>query len=145
MANNVSWDITKEKLEAVFILIQVYCHRKQSLRHEACGCWQMWAVTFTNTIDQQSKPQFTSAVIENGCITPSSNGNIFRVTGLLCEEFTGHWWIPCAKASDAGLWCFFDLCLNKRLNKQSWGWWSETPSSPLWRHFNGYTRHDASQ
>ena len=24
---------------------------------------------------------------------------------------------------------FFDLCLNKRLSKQSWGWWFETPSS----------------
>ena len=24
----------------------------------------------------------------------SSNGNIFRVTGHLCGEFTGHWWIP---------------------------------------------------
>ena len=24
--------------------------------------------------------------------------------------------------------------LNKRLNKQSWGWWFETPSRALWRH-----------
>ena len=31
---------------------------------------------------------------------------------------------------------FFDLCLNKRLSKQSWGWWSETPSYSLWRHCN---------
>ena len=29
---------------------------------------------------------------------------------------------------------FFDLCLNKRLSEQSWGWWFETPSRPLWRH-----------
>ena len=29
---------------------------------------------------------------------------------------------------------FFDPCLNKRLSKQSWGWWFETPSHPLWRH-----------
>ena len=36
----------------------------------------------------------------------SSNGNIFRVTGLLCEEFPGHRWIPHTKASDAELWCF---------------------------------------
>ena len=36
----------------------------------------------------------------------SSNGNIFRVTGPLCGEFTGHWWIPHTKASDAELWCF---------------------------------------
>ena len=31
---------------------------------------------------------------------------------------------------------FFDLRLNKRLRKQSWGWWFETPSRPLWRHRN---------
>ena len=28
---------------------------------------------------------------------------------------------------------FFDLRWNKLLSKQSWGWWSETPSRPLWR------------
>ena len=27
---------------------------------------------------------------------------------------------------------FFDLRLNKRLSKQSWGWWFETLSRPLW-------------
>ena len=31
---------------------------------------------------------------------------------------------------------FFDLRLNKRLSKQSWGWWFETLSCPLWRHRN---------
>ena len=31
---------------------------------------------------------------------------------------------------------FYDLCLNKRLNKQWWGWWFETSSRPLWRHCN---------
>ena len=29
---------------------------------------------------------------------------------------------------------FFDLRLNKRLSKQSWGWWFETPPCSLWRH-----------
>ena len=28
--------------------------------------------------------------------------------------------------------------LNKRLGKQSWGWWFETTSRPLWRHCNKY-------
>ena len=31
---------------------------------------------------------------------------------------------------------FFDQRLNKRLSKQSWGWWFETLSRPLWRHCN---------
>ena len=31
---------------------------------------------------------------------------------------------------------FFDLHPNKRLSKQWWGWWFETPSWSLWRHRN---------
>ena len=31
---------------------------------------------------------------------------------------------------------FSDLRLNKRLSKQWWGWWFETPPRPLWRHYN---------
>ena len=34
---------------------------------------------------------------------------------------------------------FFDLCPNKRLSKQSWGWWVERPSGSLWRHSNELT------
>ena len=34
---------------------------------------------------------------------------------------------------------FVDLRLNKRLSKQSWGWWLETQSCPLWRHSNELT------
>ena len=60
----------------------------------------------------------------------SWNGNIFRVTGHL-------WWIPRTKTSDAELF-FFDLRLNKRLSKQSWGRWFETLSRPLWRHRNDH-------
>ena len=66
----------------------------------------------------------------------SSNGNIFCVTSHLFKEFTGPRWIPHTKASDAEFDVFFDLRLNKRLSKQSWGWWFDTPSHPLWRHCN---------
>ena len=32
---------------------------------------------------------------------------------------------------------FSGICaLNKRLSKQSWGWWFEAPSRSLWRHCN---------
>ena len=34
---------------------------------------------------------------------------------------------------------FFDLRLNKRLSKQSWGWWFGTLLCPLWRHCNAYS------
>ena len=36
----------------------------------------------------------------------SSNGNIFRITGHLCGEFTSYRWIPRTKASNAELWGF---------------------------------------
>ena len=36
---------------------------------------------------------------------------------------------------------FFDLHPNKRLSKQWWGWWFETPLCPLWRHRNVSKSH----
>ena len=80
-----------------------------------------------------------SETIARKCIMmTSSNEHIFRVTGNLCGEFTGHWRSSRTKASDAAqsFHVFFDLRLNKRLSKQSWGWWIEMPSLPLWRHCN---------
>ena len=66
----------------------------------------------------------------------SSNGNIFRVTCHLCGEspFTGKCFAqrPVTRSFDV----FFDLRLNERLSKQSWGWWFETPPHPLWCHSN---------
>ena len=63
-----------------------------------------------------------------------SNGNIFRVTGHLCGEFTGPGEFPAQRPVTRSFDVFFDLRLNKRLSKQSWGWWFETPPHPLWRH-----------
>ena len=68
-------------------------------------------------------------------MTPS-NGNIFRVTGHLCGEFTGPRWIPHTRPVTRSFQVFFDLCLNKPLSKQSWGWWFETLSRPFWCHCN---------
>ena len=67
----------------------------------------------------------------------SSNGNIFRVTGPLCGEFTGPGDFPTQRPVTRSFDVFFDLRLNKRLSKQPWGWWFETPSWSLWRHCNG--------
>ena len=51
----------------------------------------------------------------------------------VADEFPAH--RPVTRSFDA----FFDLCLNKRLSKQSWGWWFEMPARPLWRHCNDTT------
>ena len=67
----------------------------------------------------------------------SWNGNIFCVTGLLRGEFTGPRWIPAQRPVTWSFDVFFDLCLNRRLSKQSCGWWFETLSRLLWRHCYG--------
>ena len=57
----------------------------------------------------------------------SLNGNIFRVTGLLWWESTGHRWFTLTEASDAELGVFFDLCLDKS--------WADNPDAgDLRRH-----------
>ena len=58
----------------------------------------------------------------------------FSALLALCEGNPIQRWIPLTKASDAKLWCFFDLRLSKWLSKQSICCWFETPSSSLWRH-----------
>ena len=73
----------------------------------------------------------------------SSNGKIFRVTGPLCGEFTGPGEFPTQRPVTRSFDVFFDLRLNKRLSKHSWGWWFETLSWSLWRHHNENGRYFA--
>ena len=49
---------------------------------------------------------FLICSVYNIYMMASSNGNIFRVTGHLCKEFTGQRWIPRTKASYAEFWSF---------------------------------------
>ena len=56
---------------------------------------------------------------------------IFRVTGPLWGEFTGHRWIPLTKASDAELWCFLWSGTEQTVEQTT-----ETPLCSLWRHCN---------
>ena len=71
----------------------------------------------------------------------SSNGNIFRVTGPLCGEFTGTGEFPPQRPVTQSFDVFFGLGLNKRLSKQPWGWWFETPAWSLWRQFIARVRN----
>ena len=66
----------------------------------------------------------------------SSNGNIFRVTGPLCGEFTGPGEFPTQRPVTRSFDVFFDRRLNKRLSKQPRGWWLEMLSCSLWRQSN---------
>ena len=54
----------------------------------------------------------------------------------LCGEFTGPGEFPTQRPVTRSFDVFFDLRLNKRLSKQTWGWWFETQSWSLWRQCN---------
>ena len=66
----------------------------------------------------------------------SWNGNIFRVTGHLAGNSPVSGEFPAQRPVTRSFDIFFDLRLNKRLSKPSWGWWFETLSCPLWRQCN---------
>ena len=66
----------------------------------------------------------------------SSNGNIFRTIGLCAGNSTVTGEFSAQRLETRSFDVFFDLCLNKPLSKHRWGWWFETLSRPLWRHFN---------
>ena len=56
-------------------------------------------------------------------MTTSSNGNLFRVTGLLCGEFTGPRWISLHKGQWRGALMFFFICdwINDWVNNREAG------------------------
>ena len=74
--------------------------------------WNHDLIWWQNNIDTQKhfhKTTITSSWTLSKTKIPmmaSSNGNSFRVTGPLCEEFTGHPWIPLAKVNGAELSCW---------------------------------------
>ena len=73
-----------------------------------------------------------------GILMTSSNGNISALLALCAgnSQVTGEFPVqrPVTRSFDV----FVALRLNKRLSKQSCGWWFETPSPSSWRHCNGY-------
>ena len=119
MKRNVSTYTNEDKL-LEYVLLCYDRHRSISAKRLA---------TFGSGKESKKCPQlqFHSSLISVLMMT-SSNGNIFRVTDLLCEGFIGHRWIPLTKASDAELWCF--------LWSAPWinGWVNNRKAGDLRRH-----------
>ena len=90
-------------------------------------------IRWHNYNDRQNTARYHNT-FESLTMMTSSNGNISRVTGPLCGEFTGPGEFPTQRPVTRSFVVFFDLRLNKPLSKQPWGWWFETPSWSLWRH-----------
>ena len=72
----------------------------------------------------------------NGIMT-SLNGTFSELIAICAgnSPVTGEF--PTQRLMTRSYVVFFDMRLNKGLSKQSWSWWFDSPSHPLWRHCNG--------
>ena len=85
--------------------------------HVKCGMWYLWVpVSYAWWRHQM---EIFSALL-NICAGNSPDSGEF----------------PAQRPATWSFGVSFDLCLNKRLSKQSRGWWFETLHRPLWRHCN---------
>ena len=86
---------------------------------------------------------------ENECIIDDYKRTSYMLHDdvIKCKHFPRYWPIVRGihrlpvnsphKGPWRGALMFSLICaLNKRLSKQSWGWWFDTPSRSLWRHCN---------
>ena len=112
--------VSHARIPWVFFVVDTGTIRNPKLLESVClqfclGSPYIWAILTIirgTSLYAQRTLQYISrimhavrALLHFIMMTPS-NGNIFRVTGLLCGEFTGPRWIPRTKASDAELWSF---------------------------------------
>ena len=106
-----------------WILIYLYIQLMYVNRHMWCNWLGTCCAIHSHILPGIYKSHYT-------CVMMTSS-NSFRVTGL-CE----------GKSPVTRFDVFFNLRPNKRLSKQSWGWWFQTLSRPLWRQCNvGRTSH----
>ena len=115
----------EKKYVANWVQLTIYTH---------CFLWWLVSGQVINHYPNQKYPNSPTLirVIHDDVI----KWNIFRVTGPLCGEFTGPGEFPTQRPVTRSFDVFFDLRLNKRLSTQSWGWWFETLSRPLWHYRN---------
>ena len=89
-------------------------------------CWVLWDTVWScfvllwlcNELFMMTSSMDTFSALLAFCV------GISPVTGQFSSQR------PVTRSLDV----FFDLLYNKRLGKQSWGWWFETPARSLWRH-----------
>ena len=110
-----------------------------------CRCWHHYRQAATSDWIAFALGRCTTSkvVSTKTYMIASLDANIFGVTGLLWRGIhRSPVNSPQKKRSVTPSFdVFFDLRLNKRLNKQSSGWLFETPSRLLWRHCNVWKRN----
>ena len=125
----ISCEISKDTFEISHKVLNPFIAKLQGVKSlENYDILELWHLT--------SYWDGSLVVIRWDSMMTSSNGNIFRVMAICAGNSPLPGEFPAQKPVTRNFDVFFDLRLNKRLSKQSWGWWFETLSRPLWRHRN---------
>ena len=102
---------------------EITSNNLQPSKFEAHSCWILFLGDSDFEIENINHELCNEILtMVNLTMMTSPNENIFRVTSPLWGEFTGHRWIPLARASDAEHWC-----LLWSTPEQTVGWTIETP------------------
>ena len=99
----------------------------------------MWLLT--HCLNEKVHNAVTSDYCRTGLRTLMSWNGKFSALLAICagnSPATGEF--PTQRPVTQSFGVLFDLHLNERLNKKSWGCWFETPSRLLWHHSNVVTR-----
>ena len=102
--------------------------------------WNIGLLVWCWVISHVQTPPDGSSLFRRSSMMTSSNGNIFRVTGLLCGEFTSHGEFPAQTPVRRSFDVFFDLHRNQQLSKLWSHRWFETLPRSLWRHSIAFPR-----
>ena len=140
------------------------CDSTKPLPQPVLTYHQKWSVAFTRDQFHQKCSKYVFRYCTFEITTKSSrcqwvNYDYFTVRYSTSKELCTSWWshqmetfsallalcvgnslvtgeFPSQRPVTQSFDVFFDLCLNKCLSKQSWGWWFEMPSCSWWCYCN---------
>ena len=113
-------------IEMLLACLKIDMRNLKSIDAETCRLRPAVGATFVRTpANHPRKPWWRHQMETFSALLAFCAGNS-KVTG----EF------PAQRPVARSLGVFIDLPPNKRLSKQPWGWWFETPWRSLWRHYN---------
>ena len=113
----------RQDLFSCYALYGTNIFNETSIEDEELSWWQLYLHYWHRSLLWQTMMPPITTNWQQGyyCMMTSSNGNIFRVTGPLCGQFTGPGEFPTQRPVTRSFYVFFDLRLKKRLSKQPWG------------------------
>ena len=140
------WGLVAHKCITYHIRVRKLCHHWTIWLVTSCWFIANWNIknNLQWNFDGNSNTWIKESVLEKAVCKTSATWwhhqmEIFSALLALCagnSPVTGEF--PTQRPVTPSFDVFFDLRLNKRLSKQSWGWWFETLSRPFWRHCNGF-------